>query len=556
MSEQTGIHEHDEPMPEGEEQAPPLTHAMGIVRWFLLIGMTLFALTMLLTYFGATPWANSSQKSAMYHCPMHPTYVSSQPGDCPICGMSLVPIEGDTTKPAATATGNMQMADSSAVKAKPGQYTCPMHPEVISDTAGKCPKCGMFLEQVLADSTSVVAKPGQYTCPMHPEVISDKPGECPKCGMDLELVKEATAPSSGHAEHGGSMGESTVPGLVSVTIEPQRLQLINVRTGTVQKRALGSVTQIVGYVTPDETRLSNVTVRINGWVQKLNVNETGQQVAKGETLLTIYSQDLYQAEQDYLLAYASTLRKGGDSTLASTRSQLLDAARERLSLLGLGESDIAALERSGRAEAAIPLRSPLNGVVLEKSVLAGQAINSSQPLFTIADLSTVWVLADVYESDLAGIRVGQKAEMTVTADPNQIYEGVVSFVYPTVSEQTRTLKVRLSFANPNMKLRPGMYAQVALAGSSGAVLAVPHSAVMDDGKLPYLFVVHGGTHFEPRKITVGRSSDEWAEVLSGVSEGDTVLTSANFLIDSESRLKAAISGMGGAPADEHAGHRK
>jgi Cu(I)/Ag(I) efflux system membrane fusion protein len=332
--------------------------------------------------------------------------------------------------------------------------------------------------------------------------------------------------------------------------------LINVRTGTVQKRSLGSATQLVGYVTPDETRLSNVTVRISGWVQKLNVNQTGQRVDKGETLLTIYSQDMYQAEQDYLLAYSNTLQRGGDSVLAFTRTQIIEAARERLHLLGLGEVDIGVLEKAGKAQAEIPLRSPLNGIVLEKSVLAGQAINSSQPLFTIADLSTVWVLADVYESDLVGISVGQKARMTVTSSPNEVFDGLVSFVYPTVSEQTRTLKVRLSFANPEMKLRPGMYAQVELAGSAEAVLAVPHSAVMVDGKLAYVFVIHAGTHFEPRKVTIGRTSDDWAEALSGLQEGDTVLTSANFLIDSESRLKAAISGMGGAPANEHASHNK
>ena len=451
-----------------------------------------------------------------YYCPMHPTYTSDRPGDCPICGMSLVPIDSDTTKSAMSDKDDEMVMDSSAVKAKPGQYTCPMHPEVISDT----------------------------------------PGECPKCGMDLELVAAPAADTSMRGMGQTDSSQTSVPGLVPVTIEPQRLQLINIRTGAVERRSLGGGTTLVGYVTPDETRLSDVTVRISGWVQKLNVNQTGQRVDKGETLLTIYSQDLYQAEQDYLSAYTSALRQGGDSVLASARTRIIEAGRERLHLLGLGDIDITALEKAGKADAEIPLRSPLNGIVLEKAVLAGQAINSSQPLFRIADLSTVWVLADVYESDLAGITVGQKARMTVTASPNDIFDGSVSFIYPTVSEQTRTMKVRLSFANPRMQLRPGMYAQVELAGSGESVLAVPRSAVMDDGKLAYAFVVHGGTHFEPTRITIGRSSDDWVEALTGLHEGDTVVTSANFLIDSESRLKAAISGMGGAAPSEHAGHGK
>ena len=173
-------------------------------------------------------------------------------------------------------------------------------------------------------------------------------------------------------------------------------------------------------------------------------------------------------------------------------------------------------------------------------------------MFTIADLSTVWVLAGIYEQDIAGIAIGQKAKMRITARPGEEIEGTVSFVYPTVSEQTRTLNVRLQFPNPGLRLKPGMFAEVELERGSEPVLAVPSEAVMDGGEMQYAFVVHDGRHFIPHRVAIGRASDDWIEVLSGLQEGDEVVTSANFLIDSESRLKAAVAGMSGAGA--HAGH--
>jgi Cu(I)/Ag(I) efflux system membrane fusion protein len=202
------------------------------------------------------------------------------------------------------------------------------------------------------------------------------------------------------------------------------------------------------------------------------------------------------------------------------------------------------------------LRSPVSGFVLEKNVISGQFISPDQNLFAIADLGRVWVLADVYERDLAGIQLGQTARMSTSAYPGETFEGKVSFIYPSVSEQTRTLKIRLEFSNSSGRLKPGMYAEVDLAGRGNGVLAVPADAVMDGGDRQYAFVVHDGVHFEPRLLKLGQSSDDYFEVLSGLAEGEQVVTSANFLIDSESRLKAAIAGMGGTQPDAHAGHGK
>jgi Cu(I)/Ag(I) efflux system membrane fusion protein len=539
MSEDThkyDPHEH-EPMPEGEEEAPPYTHTMAIVRWVILGGMTLFALVMILSYFGATPWSGGDSAPTQYHCPMHPTYVSNQPGDCPICGMTLVPIDAagkeiKTGDSAVTAPSQHEAEDRP--RAKPGQYTCPMDPEVISDSPGKCPICGMNLEQV-------------------PPATSSVPQDDNMSGMAGMSGMSATTEPTQH--DASDMGSSPVAGLVPVTIEPQRLQLIGVRTGTVSKRSLDGSLRLVGYITPDETRLSNIHVRFSGWVKELSIDQTGQQVSANQKLLSVYSQDLFQAENEYIIARNATGRTA-DNALKETRNRLLSAARQRLDLLGVPPEEILRLDTASSPNSELWIRSPFSGFVLEKNVVTGQFIGPDQNLFTIADLSRVWVLADVYERDLASLKIGQTARMTTSAYPGESFEGKVSFLYPSVSEQTRTLKIRIEFANSSNRLKPGMYAEVDLAGEGTGVLAVPADAVMDGGDRQYAFVVHDGTHFEPRLLKLGRSSDDYFEVLSGLAEGEQVVTSANFLIDSESRLKAAIAGMGSTQPDAHAGHGK
>lgn len=533
MSEDThkyDPHEH-EPMPEGEEEAPPLIHTMAVVRWVILGAMSLFALVMILNYFDLTPWSGAAADSIQYHCPMHPTYISNQPGDCPICGMSLVPIDASGKEMKSTAnTGSSEtrsegMAQS---KAQPGQYTCPMHPEIVSDKPGKCPKCGMFLEQVPVSDGAV-----------H--------------GNHDMSSKDRTKSKSDHADMG--LGTAPVPGLVPVTIEPQRLQLIGVRSGRVEKRALDGSLRLVGFVTPDETKLANIHVRFSGWVKELAVDETGQFVEANQRLLSIYSQDLFQAEQEYIVAKQAT-RRAADNVLNETRFQLLEAARRRLELLGAPPEIITRLDTAKVPSSEVWIRSNFSGYVLEKNVVNGQFIDPGQDLFTIADLRTVWVLADVYEQDLAGLKVGQKVKMTTLAHAGETFDGAIGFIYPSVAEETRTLKVRIVFSNPSLKLRPGMYSEIDLAGHGQKVLTIPADAVMDGGERQYAFVVHEGNHFEPRLLKIGKRSDDFMEVLSGLSEGEEVVTGANFLIDSESRLKAAIAGMGSTQPDVHAGHGK
>lgn len=443
---------------------PRFAGTMGILRWIIFGAMAVFAVIMALLYFGVIGGSASDAGAAQYHCPMHPTYISSQPGDCPICGMSLVPVPKDHE---ATSTG-----------ATTGDH----------ESAGS--------------------------------------------------LKEADA--------GHHASTPDVPGLVPVTLEPRRIQMIGLRTGPVERRVLDDDTRAAGYITVDETRTSSITVRASGWVRKLFVNQTGVRVSKGEPLLTLYSQDLYSAQQDLLIAIAARERTTGDEALQRTRESLLDASRDRLRLLGMSDEDLARLEESREAASELTIHSRSSGVVLDKTVIEGQFVTPDQALFQIADLGTVWALADVYEQDIARVAIGSPARMTVTAFPGEVFEGKVTFLYPSVSEVTRTLKVRLEFANPSTRLRPGMYAEIEFAGGGFEVTAVPVEAVMDGGETRYVFVVHNGTHFEPRLIQIGRRSDEWVEIQSGVDVGDTVVTSANFLIDSESRLKAAIAGMGGS----------
>ena len=499
---------HNNPTTHDGATPPRFAGTMGVLRWVILGGMIAFALIMVLTYFGATPWASRAAESAQYHCPMHPTYVANQPGDCPICGMSLVPIRTE-------AANSPEHGHSGGTMESPPAAD-PIH----------------------SGGESV-----RYTCPMHPEVVSDTEGRCPQCGMYLVPVQHENAPMHGHA--------SGVPGLAPITLEPRRVQMIGLKTGIVERRPIHTRTRLVGYVAADETRTSSLNVRTSGWVKSLHVNQTGQEVSRGAPLLSLYSQDLYAAQQDLLVAFASYNKTMNDSTLASTRERLLDAARDRLGLLGMSSEDITRLETTGGADPELTLRSPFSGVVMEKNVVDGQFITPEQTLFRIADLGTVWVLADVYERDIASIRVATPARMSLAAFPGETFEGKVGFIYPSVSEATRTLKVRLEFTNPSLRLRPGMYAEVELSGGGPDVITVPSEAVMVGGKTQYAFIVRDRTSFEPRLITTGRRFDGWVEVLTGLEVGEEVVTSANFLIDSESRLQAAIAGMGQQTAGQH-----
>lgn len=528
--------EEHEPLMEGEEEAPPGVHAAAIVRW-LMLAVAIFAagytLAMAVGLVGSE--AHASQQ---YHCPMHPTVVSDVPGDCPICGMDLVPI-GEAAPPDAHAEhahadGPDIRAIADGLGAKPGQYVCPMEQDgVVSDHPGECPKCGMELVQVPeAPSVAAAHGPAIYSCPMHPEVEKEGPGKCPKCGMYLvrkaegQPVVEPAAP----AEKQG------VPGLVPVTIPAERLAKIGVRTAAVERGSLDGQVRTVGVVAADERKRNVVQTRYAGWIEQLLVDETGAQVKKGQPLARIYSPELYQAQVEYLNA----LQWGGE---------LVQPARQRLELLGIDEVDLAALRKAGKPERSMTLRAPASGHVMHKGAVAGAYVSPGTILFEVADLSRVWVLADVYEQDIPRVKVGAGASFAASSAGGDRYTGKVTFVYPTVDPATRTMKVRLEIENPEIALRPGAFGDVRLDVSGREGLLVPRDAVIETGDHVYTLVAQGGGRFAPREVHIlGRSGDHL--LVHGVDAGEQVVTSAGFFIDSESRLRAALAGMAGntAPA--------
>jgi len=408
---------------------------------------------------------------------------------------------------------------------------------------------GSYLVAMRQSSTSAKSqKQARYHCPMHPTYTSDLAGECPICGMSLEPI-----PAGGGA--GQLAAGGNVPGLTSVHISPERVQLIGVRTALVEQHAVGGRLDLVGFVTPDEARLNRIQIRVAGWVQELFVSRTGETVTAGQPLLTIYSPQLYQSEQEYLIeARAQAERETATADSQATVSHDADgaaAALTRLTLLGVPPEEIARLSRVPVAIPRLTLRSMVNGTVLERNVTQGQYVAADVPLFTIADLSRVWVLADLYEMDMARVRVGDRATFTTDAMPGRELSGPIEFVYPTVSSETRTLKVRLSLDNAGGVLKPGMYGRVRVAGRGGSALVVPGEAVVNTGEHRYVFLARRDGHFEPRMVWTGVQDGDRVQILKGLAAGDTVVASASFLIDSESRLKAAIAGMGKQPQAEH-----
>jgi multidrug efflux pump subunit AcrA (membrane-fusion protein) len=377
-----------------------------------------------------------------------------------------------------------------------------------------------------------------WQCPMHPSYTSDRPGECPICGMTLEPVQT----DDGHAGHPSAGQTGDVPGLTAVHITPERVQLIGVRTALVERSTLNGQLDLVGFITPDESRLRRVQIRVSGWIRELFVNQTGAPVRTGQPLMSVYSPELFQSEQEYLI------NRGGTAPGADAAARPADpVASERLRLLGVPEDEIQRLTREGKASTQLVLHSPVTGTVLERGVVEGQYVGADTPLLTVADLSRVWVMADLYEMDMTRLHVGDQARFSMDALPGRVFDGRVDFVYPTVSNETRTLKVRIVLPNLDGLLRPGMYGRVNVSARGATSLSVPAEAVVNAGQHSYVFVAHAGGHFEPRMVWTGMPEGDRVQILKGVVEGDTVVSSASFLIDSESRLKAAIGGLGSQP---------
>jgi Cu(I)/Ag(I) efflux system membrane fusion protein len=358
-----------------------------------------------------------------------------------------------------------------------------------------------------------------YTCSMHPQVHADHAGTCPICSMPLIPVSQTEQQS----------------GVIRVD-EGRRAQL-GIRTGKVVRGAMTLEIRAQGRLVVDETRLHDVTLKIGGYVSALAVNATGQRVGKGDTLFTLYSPDLYAAQQEYLIARTNrdAMHDAGDGTRSDA---LVRASETKLRLWGLDDDQLRAIVAKGEPIERVPFRSPASGVVMEKSVVDGDAVAAGQRLFRIADLDQIWVEADVYEADLGRIVKGQPATITLTYVPGRTFEGKVAFVYPYLDPTSRTGRVRIALANKGIELKPDMFATVTFALPLGDKLQIPSSAVVYTGPRRLVFVDLGDGRIKPQEVTIGARSGELVEVLNGLKEGDSIVTPGNFLVAAESRVRS------------------
>lgn len=367
--------------------------------------------------------------------------------------------------------------------------------------------------------------------PMHPNYRSDKPGIAPDCGM--ALVPKYAEDSSAHA-----MPEGTV------TLSANQQTMAGVRTIEVKRAPLEREITTTAEIVPDETRISHVHLKTSGYIDRVFVDAIGQLVRKGQPLFTIYSPDLVAAEEEYLIARRGTNTLGA-SPIEEVRqgsASLLASARQKLRLLDVSAEQIAQLDKTGEVARDLTFYSPVSGFVTDRKAFPQASVTPDTEIYTVSDLSAVWAIADIYEDELPYVRVGQRATFTLSYYPGRNYSGKISYIYPTVDAQSRTIKVRVELPNPGFMLKPQMFADAKLHVDYGRPLLVPEEAVLNSGNTQQVFVVHEGGVFEPRAITLGPVVDGQAVVLSGLREGETVVSSGNFLLDSESRMKTASGG--------------
>ncbi len=382
--------------------------------------------------------------------------------------------------------------------------------------------------------------PALYTCGMHPQIIQDHPGDCPICGMHLTAIHSTEAKGEAAGTNGAAMAAAPAG---EMAIDPATIQTMGVRTAVVVSGPLRRTMRTVGNVAYDETSQAQVTTKFRGWIEKLHVDATGALVNPGDPLFDIYSPELYSAQTEYLAALPAT-----NETASAEERGLLDSALTKLKFYDLSDAQIAALTATRQAAKLVTIHAPISGFVTEKSVVPGQMVEPGMKLYELADLAIVWVYAEIYEQDLPYIQLGQEATMTLSYLPDRAFRGRVTYVYPTVDEKTRTARVRMEFHNPGYFLKPGMFATVELVSEvSPKAVQVPDSAVLRSGQKNTVFVALPGGRFAARTVTLGmQAQDDLDEVLSGLSAGELVVTSGQFMLDSESQLREAIQKMTGA----------
>ena len=409
-------------------------------------------------------------------------------------------------------------------------YRNPMNPQETSPTPRKASD-GMDFVPVYEEEKSGKKKIAYYQDPMHPWYTSDKPGVAPDCGMDLVPVYE---------------GDENVEG---IKIDPVTVQNIGVKIETVEKRKLEKMIRTVGKIEYNETKVYNINTKIMGWVEKLYVDYTGKYVQKGQPLLEIYSPELVSTQEEYLQSIKYQKKMSGSSSTEARKgtNELVESSKRRLLYWDISEKDIVELEQRGTPKKTMIIYSPVDGIVTEKMVLQGQNIMAGMELYKIADLSTVWVIADVYQYEVPWIKNGQEIELNLSYLPDKSYKGLVTYIYPFLNEESKTIKVRAEVRNTaNYDFKPGMFANVTIKSPvSFNTIAVPEQSLIRSGERTIAVISLGGGYFDPREIKTGVTASGYVQILDGIKAGEKIVTSSQFLIDSESNLKAAINLMKG-----------
>jgi Cu(I)/Ag(I) efflux system membrane fusion protein len=488
---------HRDPHPhfeEGEEAPPPGVRAMAWVRWLLLAAVVLAALFSVYTYaaplLGREPPAAAS--GVRYICPMHPQIVSDRPGECPICHMTLV-LAPETT---------------------PGASPAP--PPRVTSSAAAAPR--PHVHAASADAGGADVSRG-YTCPMHPDVHTDAPGRCPFCGMQLVAVP-------------GPKSASAPPDTAPITLALDRVQAIGVRTALVEKQSSGDALRLTAAVEVPEQGRAEVHVRAPGYVEAIHVKDLGVKVKAGEALVSVYSPEVFQAQQE-LLAMGAWSGAGQPQPPTA-------AARKKLELLGVGKETIDRIVATGQPVRAMGISSPINGYVTRKDVVLGSYAMPDKVLFEVADLDRIYLVASLYPHQLAVVRAGDEATFTTPSLPGHVFSTKVDLVYPEMDLSTRTARVRFRVENKELNLRPGQFGVVEIAGKHVDALTLPMDAVIDTGRSVYVFIAGEGGRFEARNVELGEQIGARFVVRAGLQEGERVVSGATFLIDAESRLQASL----------------
>lgn len=473
------------------------------ISWVLL----LFSFLMLTLLLAACGKGESDQETAqegkqLYSCGMHPQVIQDEPGNCPICGMKLTPLRSE---PAVTTTAE-------------NEHSLEEHADMAGDV-GKTANGKKKDKKIL-----------YWRAPMDPAYISEEPGKSPM-GMDLIPVYEGEEVASGS----------------TISIDPMTVQNMGVRTAEVKRQPFSRIIRTVGHIDYDEESLYNINIKFPGWIEKLFVERTGDFVRKGQPLFEIYSPELVATQAEYLLAYKNQQRltKSEFKEVSMGAQSLLKATRQRLKFWDISDHEIEALERMGEVQRTLTIYSPAEGVIIHKNVIEGSYTKAGMDLFRMADLSTVWVYAHIFEYELPWIKAGQKVQMNLPYIPGRQFEGRVDYIYPYLDAKTRDVKIRVVFDNPAMELKPQMYVNITIASKSGDnVLVIPSEAIIRSGKRNLVFIDLGNGKFRPQNVIIGPEGDDGLiRIIAGLEEGQRIVTSAQFLLDSESRLREAIQKM-------------